>query len=278
MENPAHSRQPDWRQTAEALAAGQVLTGWQSLAGSAQARVFYHGDFKIYLKLFFEPRPRNRLKAFLFPALARFRKFVRNSQMLRELGFTAPLVLAWGKVAGPPRAGYVVTDAFDGMGMGSFVSQYLASSTDDPRVRRWKRRLMTALGAEVAKLHNAGIAHGDLRPDNVLLSCRSPDPRFCFIDNERNRRYRWHMPLRALVKNLTQLNMIWSEDLSASYRMRFIKSYLQTIDRRLPEKRLIRRVHSLAQRRLRGKTRGGYLQSDRRQMVQPDMKTLLSES
>jgi tRNA A-37 threonylcarbamoyl transferase component Bud32 len=278
MQSASQITQSDWQQTAEALAAGQAASGWQSLAGSAQARVFYHRDHRVYLKLFFEPRPRNRLKIFLFPALARHRKFVRNSQRLRVQGFTAPVVLACGEVADASRAGYVVTEAFEGMGAGSFVSQYLASSTEDPRVRRWKRKVMAALGAEVAKLHNAGIAHGDLRPDNILLSCTSPEPEFCFIDNERNQHHRWRLPLRALIKNLTQLNMIWSEDLSASYRLRFVKAYLQTINRRLPEKRLIRRVHRITQRRLRGKARGGYLQSDRRQMVQPDLSKLLSES
>lgn len=251
---------------------------WQELASSVNARVFYRRDDKIYLKFFREPRFRNRLKAALFPPLARYRCFVRNSRKLLERGLTAPAILDYGLIRDSEtkqKVGYVVTQAFDGMGLGSFCSQYLVRSSADPRIRRWKRRVMEALGAEIARLHNGGISHGDLRPDNVLLSCVSPDPRFCFIDNERNRQHHSATPRRAIVKNLAQLNMIWPEDLSAAYRMRFMQSYLAHSTRSLDAPALIRHVHATSQRRLEGKARGGYLSSDRRQMCRPDFERLL---
>jgi tRNA A-37 threonylcarbamoyl transferase component Bud32 len=280
---------PKWQQIAEALSdnkalsddkalsRNETLAGWESLAGSAQARVFYHRDSRVYLKLFLEPRLRNRLKVRLFPSLSRHRKFVRNCKLLQERGFIAPNVVAAGEIAEPHRVGYVVTEAFEGMGLGSFVSQYLAASASDPRVRGWKRLVMSKLGEEVARLHNAGIVHGDLRPDNILLNCTSPKPQFCFIDNERNTSYRWRIPRRAIIKNLSQLNMIWSEDLSATYRLRVIKSYLAESALTWRDKDLISRIDRITRRRLQGKARGGYLRSDQRQMSRPDFDSLLTD-
>lgn len=265
----------EWLRIASELAGNLESTQWHKLASSQQAQVFYNVDENIYLKLFYESRWRNKLKAGLLPALSRHRSFVRNCQRLTKRGFIAPRVIAYGKALD---AGYVVTEGFNGMGLGSFASQYLVRSVSDPRIRRWKRQVMVALGAELAQLHNAGISHGDLRPDNILLSCVSPTPRFCFIDNERNRLHLFATPQRARVKNLSQLNMIWSEDLSASYRLRFIKSYLADCERPMNAKALISKIQGITQRRLEGKRRGGYLNTDNRQMCRPNFDRLLADS
>lgn len=257
---------------------GSSSEAWQQLASSANAQVFYHAGDKVYLKFFPDSRLRNQIKTLILPPLARHRRFVRNGRKLREAGLNAPSVLDHGITSDLDRrkkVGYVLTAAFDGMGLGSFCSQYLVRSSTDSRIRQWKRRVMEALGAEIAKLHNAGISHGDLRPDNVLLSCSSPEPRFCFIDNERNRQHVFGITRGAVVKNLVQLNMIWPEDLGASYRLRFLRSYLaHSTTRSLDGRALMRRVHAVTQRRLKGKARGGYLDSDR-QICRPDFSALL---
>ncbi|MGQ9427148.1 lipopolysaccharide kinase InaA family protein [Gilvimarinus sp. F26214L] len=269
----------NWEQVAATLASGSLPAGWQRLVSSAQAGVFFARDRAIYLKLFHESRPHKKLRSWLAPGYARHRQFVRNSELLLRLGFRAPPVLASGKVHGAARhsCGFVVSEAFEGMGLGSFLARYLTASREDERLRRWKRWVMRELGAEVARLHNAGIAHGDLRPDNILLSCISPIPQFCFIDNERNHRHQFGISRRAREKNLSQLNMLWSEDLSAPYRMRFIRSYLSHSAQDLDGKALMRRVSAISTRRLRGKPRGGYRQGDQRQMTQPDFDRLLAK-
>lgn len=269
-------KQDHWDEVAGKLLADEVDGDWRRLVSSPQARVFFSRERAAYLKIFCENRSLRRLRARLLPTMARHRRFVRNTEILRSRGFTAPAIVASDEL-GSNRA-YVVSEAFDGMGLGSFISQHLWRSREDKAIRHWKRLVMQRLGETIAELHNAGISHGDLRPDNILLGCTSPDPLFCFIDNERNQLHLFATPMRAIMKNLVQLNMIWSEDLSASYRLRFFKAYVARSRRRLDAQALARRVQERTRKRLAGKQRGGYLNPDERQMVKPDFDKLLAGS
>ena len=72
-------------------------------------------------------------------------------------------------------------------------------------------------------MHKLGIFHGDLRAGNILL--QHNDQRRCFflIDNERTRQFT-AIPLRLIIKNLVQLNMVQT-GITNTDRMRFLKAY-----------------------------------------------------
>ena len=261
-----------WLLTAQQLFREAALDAWVGVLSSKQANVWYHPEHQVYLKIFLEPKLVKRLRAKLLPFYARQRRFITKTQQLIDIDFPAPQIMAGGEL---DVGGFVVTKAFPGIGLGSFFSQYLRKSATDKRLRRWKREVMDALGKLVGRLHNSGVVHGDLRPNNILLSAQNREPTFCFIDNERNHYGYGRAAVSAAIKNLSQLNMIWPEDVSASYRLRFINSYWETNPYGIGKKQFIRRINAITSRRLQGKRRGGYLDAGQIKIIQPDMRTLL---
>jgi hypothetical protein len=78
--------------------------------------------------------------------------------------------------------------------------------------------VLRALGAEVARLHQAGFVHGDLVPPNV----RRTDAGFVFLDNDRTRR----MPLALVARrNLVQLGRFVVPGVTVTDRARVLWAY-----------------------------------------------------
>lgn len=88
-----------------------------------------------------------------------------------------------------------------------------------------KRRFIKAFGETVGRMHGSGIFHGDLRAGNIFVKRIGGGWQFFFLDNERTRRFSV-LPNRLQFKNLVQLNMLQSENISITDRMRFFKAYL----------------------------------------------------
>ncbi|MDH4241674.1 MAG: hypothetical protein OEW48_19110, partial [Phycisphaerae bacterium] len=76
---------------------------------------------------------------------------------------------------------------------------------------------------------------------------------FFLIDNERTRKFR-RLPARLRLKNLVQANMLISDCITKTDRMRFFKSYLrQNIDIHGRHKKLANKVDTKTRERLRTK-------------------------
>lgn len=88
---------------------------------------------------------------------------------------------------------------------------------------RQRRQQIRALGKTIGRMHAAGIFHGDLRGNNILVRRESDDWRFYLIDNERTRKFQT-IPFSLRIKNLVQLNML-RRTISDTDRMRFLKAY-----------------------------------------------------
>ena len=95
------------------------------------------------------------------------------------------------------------------------------------------------------------LVHGDLRPNNVLVELGKQPYTFHLIDNERNKQYR-NIPYKLIVKNLVQIGMLASIDISNTDRMRFYKCYLEHYQRfdKTEAVRLATEVFSITQQRL----------------------------
>jgi len=104
-------------------------------------------------------------------------------------------------------------------------------------------------------MHAAGIFHGDLRLGNILAKEENNGWHFFLIDNERTRKFR-RLPSRLRLKNLVQVNMLNSDGITKTDRMRFFKAYfkenpLMTYKR----KRWVERIIEKTDRRFEKKER-----------------------
>ncbi len=259
-----------------------AIDDWKPVMSSDQAAVYYSAEHSAFAKIFYETRWKHKLKNFLIPSTARYKRFVDRTNDLHQLNIPAPKILASGIIQ---NHGYVVSEAFPGMGLGFFFARHLSPKSKNKHVILWRREVIKKLGETVAVLHNAGVAHGDLRPNNVLLHCMSRDPSFSFIDNERNSRAQPPLTETAIIKNLVQLNMIWLDDVCLTDRFRFIAYYFKHIDKKkyllfanqLYQKRMIKLVQTKTVDRLSGKATDGYRKGVGFEPFVPDLKKLLSE-
>ncbi len=130
-------------------------------------------------------------------------------ERLRADGMGVPEILLLGAERRGGRE-IIVTARVDG----STVARYLK------RAKLASRRVMlSALGAEVARLHRAGYIHGDLTPYNIFVTGLEP-PQFAFIDHERTRRTILSRFDRPRMRNLVQLGRLQLSGVTNTDRMR----------------------------------------------------------
>lgn len=102
---------------------------------------------------------------------------------------------------------------------------------------RGRRALVAAFGAEMARLHGAGIEHADARMGNILARWRAGRWEFIWIDNEGNRRHGRMTPIQRR-RNLVQANM--DRGLTPADRLRFWRAYARTAGFSREEARTLR--------------------------------------
>ena len=134
----------------------------------------------------------------------------RMGEALAAAGFAAPEPVL---IAARGNAGLFVTRDTGG-------EELLAAAARLGADRGAKRRLLSRLGAEVARLHAAGFVHGDLVPTNVRVRGEG----FVFLDNDRTRRSRLLVALTAR-RNLVQLGRFVVPRLTATDRARVLAAY-----------------------------------------------------
>ena len=203
----------------------------------------------LYLKQFFFRSTWDFMKHLFRPSRAR-RAFT-GSLMLTEHGFCVPEIVALGERRYGPvcTSNFLITCELDGAEdlYACFDGKWQGSSPD---ALGGKRRLIRALGETVGRMHRAGIFHGDLRAGNIFAKSADGAWQFFFLDNERTRRFIL-LPRRLRLKNLVQVNMLQSEIITDTDRMRFFKAYLEQGGRlRGRWKDLARRIVVKTRRRL----------------------------
>lgn len=160
----------------------------------------------------------------LRPAKARLE--FENALALRDRGISAVVPLAWGHPArhGPGQS-YVITRARDDASpFLDFIEKTLPTLpiADQSALRR---QLAVALGASLARMHEAGVAHPDPHPGNLLLELPgSHVPQFHLIDLHA---VRLGMPLNwnESRDNLVLYNRWFQLRASRADRLRFWHAY-----------------------------------------------------
>lgn len=167
--------------------------------------------------------PRAWAREVLRPAKARLE--FENALALHARGIPAVEPLAWGEPAsGLPGESFLVTLGLDGVPFVQFVDQVLATLPDGDRAAV-RRQLATGLGAFLAKLHDAGVAHPDPHAGNFVVSLPgSRLPRFALLDLHAIRVGR---PLSWVASrtNLVLYNRWFAMRASRADRLRFWQSY-----------------------------------------------------
>jgi hypothetical protein len=169
---------------------------------------------------------------------------LRMTRALHRAGFGTPLLLFSGVHEASGRT--MLTSA---RAEGVSLPELIACMHNGPVTAR-KRTVLCALGAEVARLHRAGLIHGDLTPYNIFVVQGEP-PRFIFLDQDRTRRGFPAGRRYRQLRNLVQLGRFDLPGLSNADRLRVFRAYADGLGRARWRPMARRVARMLARRRRR---------------------------
>jgi hypothetical protein len=225
-----------------------------AIPASDFARVFrgilnFHGDeHRLILKEYLHRSFVDILKHLFIPGRAQ--RACIASVALLDHGIPCPPVVALGvKRLGPiPLSSFLLTEEItDAPDIYAWITQTWLNAGDS--VRKVRRQFIAALGSTIGRMHAAGIAHGDLRPRNILARQESGRWTFYLLDNERTRQFR-RLHDRLRQKNLHQIGM-FPLGVSRTDRWRFYRAYLaENPAQQANPKPLARSVEALTSARL----------------------------
>jgi len=236
------------------LLSGDLPREWEWVESSSNSIAARRTQPPAYYKEFLNRSPLEGLKSLIRGS--RCTRARVQAEILRQSGFCSPKIHCWGRRR---QRHFMVAEGIDAPGLGKFIHEHWRQPPSRDELFT-KRMIIEKLGEEIGRLHKAGICHGDLRLNNILVQVRGKEIIFHFVDNERNRSYR-QVPKRFIEKNLVQLNMVFPLYVTLQDRLRFFKAYSRVYARfsRTERRDLAERVQSLTVRRLvrRGKRWGG---------------------
>jgi hypothetical protein len=179
----------------------------------------------LYLKVFCLPPGMLVFKNLLRESKAA--RFLRQGLALEKAGFRTPATIAIGerrRTLFAQRA-FVLTVGVGGQSIRCYLHD--CWSGGKPRLApAQKRNALKALAELIRKFHDLGFVHGDLVPSNLFVLDRSDGGiEFCFMDNDRTRRYPRWLPQSLWKRNLVQLNRFPLPGISLQDRMRFFLAY-----------------------------------------------------
>jgi hypothetical protein len=179
----------------------------------------------LYLKIYYRWDFLGSVKDLLRDSKA-FRA-LKQGLALRERGFQTPLVVAAGeeRQLGLLQRAFLLSAPVAGLPLNQFLSARLAGRLSDEALRR-KRRDIDQLAREIRRMHALGFVHGDLVPSNIFLRGDDEQLEFCYLDNDRTRRYPPWLAQRLWKRNLIQLNRFVLAGISLQDRLRFLRAYL----------------------------------------------------
>jgi hypothetical protein len=150
----------------------------------------------------------------------------RQGITLAASGFNAPSTLAVGVERGwrIARREFLLTAKVPGVALTTYLSGAGGRGTASSF---FKRDAIRRLARLLKRFHDAGFVHGDLVATNIfVVGVGASDGDFCFMDNDRTRRYPTWLKQPLWKRNLIQLNRMPLPGISLQDRMRFLHAYL----------------------------------------------------
>jgi tRNA A-37 threonylcarbamoyl transferase component Bud32 len=228
------------------LLDGKLPSGWEWVASSANSIVARRLRPKpVYYKEFLRRSSLEGLKGFVRGS--RCQRAIIKGNILRHRGFNSPVVYCWGRSG---NRHFMISEGIDAPGLGDYIRTNWQQPLSGEEIVV-KRRFIKIFGKVIGELHKNGICHGDLQVNNVLVYESEGDVTFYFVDNERNSLFR-KIPRRFVRKNLVQINMIQSPNITRQDRLRFFASYSEAYGGLNPAEKaaLIRTVQNRTAERL----------------------------
>jgi serine/threonine protein kinase len=161
-------------------------------------------------------------------------------ETLADQGFNAPLAIGAGeeRYADILRRSFLITLPVHGLSLPQFLRDRWAADSDASAPQKY--RMIAQLAREIRRFHDLGFVHGDLVPGNIFIALEAQQTaRFCFMDNDRTRRYPAWLRQRLWRRNLLQLNRFPLPGISLQDRVRFFHAYVQTSKAGSKERRLL---------------------------------------
>jgi serine/threonine protein kinase len=175
------------------------------------------------------------------------------AESLMEAGFNAPVAIAAGeeRCLTVLRRSFLVTLPVEGCSLPQFLCGRCAACAPAFPLRR-KREMLAALARELRRFHDRGFVHGDLVPGNIFVVHDGRGlAHFCFMDNDRTRRYPAWLKHRLWRRNLVQLNRFPLAGISLQDRMRFFHAYMKLGKLGSKERKLLRWLEQKTRQRRR---------------------------
>lgn len=199
------------------------VSGFKRVTSSQYAKVYcfeYEGQ-QFFYKSFLNRNRLDPIKGMLRESRAE--RALSGHLLLQENGFFTPLVVVVGKKG--PHNFMVSKSINNGLGLRQYFKEEFVPPLAKEKIHE-KRKIIFELGYTIGRMHRLGIYHGDLGLGNVICALSNPfGSRYAFIDNERTVYYK-RLPHRKIVKNLSQLNMIFDSAITNTDRLRFFHAYL----------------------------------------------------
>jgi Lipopolysaccharide kinase (Kdo/WaaP) family len=175
------------------------------------------------------------------------------AESLMEAGFNVPVAICAGeeRYAKVLRRSFLVSLAVEGCSLPDFLCDQFNALTRALPLRR-KHEMLRQLAREIRRFHDQGFVHGDLVPGNIFVALDGHGlARFCFMDNDRTRRYPTWLGHRLWRRNLVQLNRFPLAGISLQDRMRFFHAYVNLRKIESEERKLLRWLEEKTRQRRR---------------------------
>jgi tRNA A-37 threonylcarbamoyl transferase component Bud32 len=225
---------PDWR-PALLGPQGLRLEEWERLGRLSTVktgphRVVYRADLPegtVYVKHFLVPGWREKLRQWF--RRGKGRNEGRRAAHLAAIGVPTitPIALGEQRKKRFLFENYLITPAIpETMPLDEFVEGRLPLM-EGPRQARIRQRLSVAMAELTARIHNAGLVHGDFHPGNLLVQLDEDDrPHLAMIDLDALR-VRRRLGWGDVRDNLALLNHYFWLRCGRADRQRFLLAYLR---------------------------------------------------
>jgi tRNA A-37 threonylcarbamoyl transferase component Bud32 len=218
---------PDGLRLDEWLAAGQA-----HIVKHGPHRTVYHvvlPGLDFYLKHNRLADCRAKLRELVRPSKARIEYEHAREVAARQVPTFEPLALGEPSRASLAQDSFLITRALpETRPLHSFLETTLPQ-WPAPRQVRLRQRLAKALGRLLVHMHDAGIAHDDLHPGNLLLRLDADDRPELFLIDLHAVRIGAPLSWRARRANLILLNRWFSLRSQRTDRLRFWRAYKSRI-------------------------------------------------
>lgn len=209
------------------------LNAGEAAGTNQSSRHFAGAELELFVKLF---NPRKGVARLLGAGRRTSALRVASiTEQLRARAFATPSLLLAAEESRSQRSLLVARRA-----EGELLPFALSKARVLGLTRKWA--LLSALGIEIARLHQAGFVHGDLTPYNILVVGSGPF-RFVLLDHDRT-----FLPLfwrrRRQLRNLVQLGCRQFDFLSKTDQLRFFRAYAKACGMRA-QRLILRRVNAM---------------------------------